>query len=320
MANLPLPRGVRDLMPNEALFRNEMLKKIERVYQSFGFLTIDTPTFESLSVLKAKNAIGEENKLIYELKDEDLGLRYDHTVSLARYYSMHQELPLPFKRYYIGKNWRKEEPQKNRYREFIQADVDILGGRPIYTDAEAIAAAAKALEALGVDYEIKLNDRRFVDMILKGLGVKADHLKAVYRAVDKLDKLEVGEVAKMLLGIGLTKKQVDELVKIIRPEGEQRQEARVHKEVREGPGRDSGVRRAAQGAWDVWPEGQDNRRPVAGARDRLLHIDRLRVQEHEEGDEEIDRERRKVRQPHRALLREEGDGNRRVPRRGRHRK
>ena len=107
MADLPLPRGVRDLMPNEALSRNEMLKKIEKVYQSFGFLTIDTPTFEALSVLKAKNAIGEENKLIYELKDESLGLRYDHTVSLARYYSMHQDLPLPFKRYYIGKNWRK---------------------------------------------------------------------------------------------------------------------------------------------------------------------------------------------------------------------
>ena len=82
-------------------------------------------------MLKAKNAIGEENKLIYELKEEGLGLRYDHTVSLARYYSMHQELPLPFKRYYIGKNWRREEPQKNRYREFIQADVDILGGRPV---------------------------------------------------------------------------------------------------------------------------------------------------------------------------------------------
>jgi histidyl-tRNA synthetase len=215
MADLPLPRGVRDLMPNEALFRNEMLKKIEKVYQSFGFLTIDTPTFESLEVLKAKNAIGEESKLIYEMKDDKIGLRYDHTISLARYYSMHQDLPLPFKRYFIGKNWRKEEPQKNRYREFVQADVDILGGKPIHTDAEAIAAASKGFEALGVEYEIKINDRRFVDLILEKLGVKGEQLKPVYRAIDKLDKLEVSEVAKQLIGIGLSEKQVDELVGII---------------------------------------------------------------------------------------------------------
>src|SRR5271157_5796315 len=103
MADLPLPRGVRDLMPNEALFRNEVLKKIERVFQSFGFLTIDTPSIEDLRVLKSKGGIGEDTKLIYEMKDEKIGLRYDNTISLARYMSMHQHLPLPFKRYYMGK-------------------------------------------------------------------------------------------------------------------------------------------------------------------------------------------------------------------------
>ena len=155
------------MLPNEALFRNEMLRKFEEVYRRFGFVTIDTPVFESLYILRAKNAIGEESKLIYELKDENLGLVYDHTVSLARYYAMHQEIPLPFKRYFIGKAWRREEPQKSRYREFTQADIDILGGSPIYTDAEIIGAAAKALEAIGVGFEMKLNDRRIVDMILK---------------------------------------------------------------------------------------------------------------------------------------------------------
>src|ERR1700688_3814032 len=102
MAEIPFPRGVRDLMPNEALFRNELLKRIESLFQLFGFLTIDTPTFEPLQVLNAKNGIGEDTKLIYEMKDEKLGLRYDHTVSLSRYIAMHQELPTPFKRYYIG--------------------------------------------------------------------------------------------------------------------------------------------------------------------------------------------------------------------------
>src|SRR5271155_5399165 len=122
MPDIPLPRGVRDLLPNEALFRNELLMKIENVFQLYGFLTIDTPTFESLDVLKAKNGIGADTKLIYEMKDEKLGLRYDHTVSLARYAAMHADLPMPFKRYYIGKVWRREEPQRLRYREITQAD------------------------------------------------------------------------------------------------------------------------------------------------------------------------------------------------------
>ena len=105
---------------------------------------MDTPVFESLKILRAKDAIGEEGDFIYELKEEELGLRYDHTPSLARYYAMHAELPLPFKRYMIGEAaWRMDEPQRNRYREFTQADVDILGGNPVYADAEVIAAAAE---------------------------------------------------------------------------------------------------------------------------------------------------------------------------------
>ena len=151
MAEIPFPRGVKDLMPNEALFQNELLKKVESVFQRFGFLTIDTPTFESLKVLKAKSAIGEESDLIYEIKDEDLGLRYDNTVSLARYMAMHQDLPLPFKRYYIGKVWRKDEPQKNRYREIMQADVDVIGGDAVQNNAEVLATTATALEQIGLN-------------------------------------------------------------------------------------------------------------------------------------------------------------------------
>ena len=99
MGEIPFPRGVRDLMPNEAIARNEVMEKIEQVYRSFGFLPIYTPYMESLDVLKAKEVIGEENKLIFELKDQNNGLRYDHTVGLARYISMHNSMPLPFKRY-----------------------------------------------------------------------------------------------------------------------------------------------------------------------------------------------------------------------------
>ena len=111
MPDIPFPRGMRDLLPNEALFRNELVKKVESVFQRYGFLLIDTPTLESVKVLKAKGGIGEDTKLIFETTEDGLGLRYDFTVSLARYMSMHQELPLPFKRYAIGKSWRREEPR-----------------------------------------------------------------------------------------------------------------------------------------------------------------------------------------------------------------
>ena len=215
MKDLPFPRGVRDLLPSEALFRNQAIKTVEGVFQNFGFLTIDTPVFESLDILRAKGSIGEDNKLIYELKNENLGLRYDLTVSLARYYIMHKNLPLPFKRYYIGKAYRMDEPQKNRYREFTQADVDIVGGDYGYTDAEAIAAVCRAYESLGVNYEVHINDRRFIDALLRAFGVKPDLNVGVYRLIDKLDKRSSDDVSKMLLELGLGKDQVDSLMGIV---------------------------------------------------------------------------------------------------------
>lgn len=216
---IPFPRGVRDLMPNEAFFRNELLKKMEEVFQRFGFLCIDTPSIEHLSVLKAKGGIGEDVKLIFEIKDEELGLRYDNTVSLARYISMHQNLPMPFKRYYIGKAWRREEPQRMRYREFTQADIDIVGGREVVTDAEVIAAGAMAIESVGIDYSIEINDRRLIDSVFEKFGVKADLLTGILRAIDKLDKIGDEKVAEALKGLGLSNELVDQIVKFINLKG-----------------------------------------------------------------------------------------------------
>lgn len=221
------PRGVRDLLPNEALIKNELVKKIELVYQKFGFLIINTPSFESLEVLKAKNAIGEENKLIYELKDENIGLRYDHTISLARYYAMHQELPLPFKRYYIGNVWRRDEPQKNRYREFTQADIDILGGSSIYTDVEVMATAMKALEEIGIRYKLRINDRRFVDAILDKIGVEKDLHHSIFRIMDKLDKIGTEGVVKQLSDFGIQQDAIEQLIHIISFEGKNDEKLRI---------------------------------------------------------------------------------------------
>ena len=217
---MPFPRGVRDLMPNEALFRNELLKRIEEVFQRFGFMSIDTPTFERLSVLNIKGGIGEDAKLIFELKDEDLGLRYDNTVSLARYMSMHQELPLPFKRYYIGKDWRREEPQRMRYREFTQADIDIVGGKEILTDAEVMAAGAIAIESAGIDYTIEINDRRLAEKVFEKFGINELMFMGVLRAIDKLDKIGEEKVAESLKGLGLTSELVDQIISFIKLKGD----------------------------------------------------------------------------------------------------
>ena len=220
MPNIPFPRGVRDLMPNEALFRNEVIAKIEGVFRNMGFLTIDTPSFESMGVLNAKNAIGEESKLIYTLDDKELGLRYDNTISLARYMAMHQELPLPFKRYYTGKVWRRDEPQRLRYREFTQVDADIIGGSRAHTDAEVIAAGAMALEALGItDYAIDINDRGIADLILEKFGVPKERVLDVFRAVDKLDKIGEGKVSDIVKGLGLANEVVDQVMGFVSRQG-----------------------------------------------------------------------------------------------------
>ncbi len=219
MAEVPVPRGVRDLMPNEALFRNELIKKIELVYQRFGFLTIDTPMLESMDVLNAKGAIGEDTKLIYEIKGDKLGLRYDLTISLARYVAMHQELPLPFKRYAIGKVWRRDEPQKGRYREFTQADIDIVGGETSASDAEIIAAAATAFDELGVSYTIKISNRALMNSLLDKFGVKSELHVETMRIIDKLAKLGRDKVIELLNGLGLGRDPVSRIDDLINLEG-----------------------------------------------------------------------------------------------------
>ncbi len=219
MADIPFPRGVRDLLPNEALFRNELLKNIEQTFQLFGFLTIDTPTFESLQILNAKNAIGEDAKLIYEMKDEKLGLRYDNTVSLARYMAMHQDLPLPFKRYYIGKVWRREEPQKFRYREITMADVDIVGGSKVNADAEIIAVTSTVLSNVGLDYTVFINSRELLERVFTKFGLDEKQFTGAARAIDKLEKIGEEKVTGLLKGLGLSDSVVDQIIEFVTMKG-----------------------------------------------------------------------------------------------------
>jgi histidyl-tRNA synthetase len=133
--------------------------------------------------------------------------------------AMHQDLPLPFKRYYIGKAWRREEPQKLRYREFTQADIDIVGGKEIPTDAEVIAAGATAIESVGMEYGIEINDRRLAEAVFTKFGVDKSLFIGVARAIDKLEKIGDEEVANLLKGLGLSSELVDQVVGFINLKG-----------------------------------------------------------------------------------------------------
>ncbi len=215
MPDMSLPRGTRDLMPNEAFFRTVLIEKIERIFRLYGFLVIDTPMLEKLDVLKAKGGIGDDAKLIFEIKDDDCGLRYDQTLSLARYMVMHNEMPLPFKRYSIGRVWRREEPQKMRYREFMQADIDIVGGDEVKADAEVIAAGCSIFDAIGIGYRVDINNRAMTDELFKKLGVNDSLVAQAMRTLDKLDKIGGDKVAEQLVLIGIQKDIVEKIMLII---------------------------------------------------------------------------------------------------------
>jgi histidyl-tRNA synthetase len=220
-----LLKGFKDYGPTEQLARQQMFAKIQSVFERFGFLPLSTPVLEYKEILMGK--YGEDEKLIYSFKDNgdrDVAMRYDLTVSLARYVAQNQgQLTFPFKRYQIGPVWRADNPQKGRLREFYQCDVDAVGTDSSLADAEVITSLCKALEAVGVtNYRVRLNDR----IVFK------DFSPATVRAIDKIDKIglegivaemetngvsaEEIEKAKALVGgSGNTPERVNEIIKLL---------------------------------------------------------------------------------------------------------
>jgi len=188
------PRGFRDVPPELAILRKEIISRLEAVYRRYGFDPLETPAVEHWEVLAGKYGEEAEQRLIWRFKDpwsdREYALRYDLTVPLARYVASHPEMPLPFKRYQIAPVWRHEEPQRGRYREFYQADVDIVGSPYPEADAEVINVIVDAMEAIGVSggFKVMINDRRVLaGLFEEELGL-SDPLP-VYRAIDKLDKV-----------------------------------------------------------------------------------------------------------------------------------
>ena len=201
-----LPSGLRDF-PNEIkILRNKIFSKIEEIFQRFGFDPIETPTIEYWNTLKGKYGEEAENKLIWRFKlpysDKEYALRYDQTIPLARFFSNHRS-SLPFKRYVIDKSYRYENPQKGRYKEFYQADFDIIGSKEPESDAEILNIVDFIFKEFNFsNYKIIINDREFLRFVFeKKLNISEEKIKKVYTIIDKLDKIGTENVNRELNNI-----------------------------------------------------------------------------------------------------------------------
>jgi histidyl-tRNA synthetase len=203
-----LLKGFRDYLPQEQTARKKIISKISEIFERFGFAPLDTPALEYYELLGGKYG-DEGEKLMYRFKDQgdrDVALRYDLTVPLARVFAENKDLPKPFKRYQIAPVWRADKPQKGRFREFMQCDIDILGSESALADVEVIAALNAAYEALEIqNFQVKFNDRKLIDQALVKLNVSSDQAMNFMRTVDKLDKVGETEIIKTLVDQGFDK-------------------------------------------------------------------------------------------------------------------
>ncbi|MGN1095002.1 MAG: histidine--tRNA ligase [Eubacteriales bacterium] len=212
-------QGFAEFLPKEQILFNEIYDKIRSVYEKYGFLPLDTPTIEYSEVLLAK-AGGETEKQIYRFTkgDNDLSLRFDLTVPLARYVSMHEnELVFPFKRYQMSKVFRGERPQKGRFREFYQCDIDIIGADelPLIYDAEMPAVICDVFRSLNLgDFTIRLNNRKILGGFFAAIGLDEKKTEAL-RAIDKLEKIGADGVRKELYEIGASEDAAERILDFV---------------------------------------------------------------------------------------------------------
>ena len=194
-------KGFRDYLPDAERARSSLVKKLEKTFQSFGFVPIDTPSLEYAEILLGKGG-GETDKQVYRFKDHgdrDVALRFDLTVPFARFMAEHvEELYLPFRRFHIAKVWRGENTQRGRYREFMQCDFDIVGTDSASADADIVLVIANAMKALDVGaVRIRINHRGLFNRFLAASGCSGKSV-AVLRIVDKLEKIGNDETLALL--------------------------------------------------------------------------------------------------------------------------
>ena len=212
--------GMMELLPAEQILMDQIMDTIRRSYAAFGFTALDTPLIESSEILLAKGG-GETEKQIYRFEkgDADLSLRFDLTVPLAKYVALHyNDLAFPFKRYQIGKVYRGERAQRGRYREFYQADIDVIGDGKlsIMNDAEIPAVIYTVFSGLGLtNFKIRINNRKILTGLYRMLGLE-ELSGDIMRTVDKLDKIGAETVKNILVDdFSVPAEKVEEIIRFI---------------------------------------------------------------------------------------------------------
>ena len=227
MAQKPsIPKGTRDFGPLEMARRNYIFDTIRSVFRLYGFRQIETPAMEQMTSLMGK--YGEEgDKLLFRIQNSgekaseapEKGLRYDLTVPFARYVVQHrEELQFPFRRYQIQPVWRADRPQKGRYREFYQCDVDIIGTDSLVSELELVQIVREVYSRFGIRVSLHLNNRKVLAGIAEVIGAP-DKMTDITVAIDKMDKIGADKVNEELLERGLTQEAVDKLQPILRLAG-----------------------------------------------------------------------------------------------------
>lgn len=215
--------GFMELLPEQQILFNQMREKIQKSYEKFGFLPIDTPIIEMSEILLAK-AGGETEKQIYRFEkgDNDLSLRFDLTVPLAKYVAeYYNDLAFPFRRYQIGKVYRGERPQKGRFREFYQCDIDIIGDGElsIINDAELPAVIYTTFKELGFDnFTICINNRKILNGLFIALNQKENSAE-IMRIIDKIEKIGKDKVVELLKDINIDIESINKIMTFIETDG-----------------------------------------------------------------------------------------------------
>ena len=238
MAQKPsIPKGTRDFSPAEMMRRTYIFATIKSVFRTYGFAPLETPSMENLSTLLGKYG-DEGDKLLFKilnsgdyaagLNDEQVrtaskicekGLRYDLTVPFARYVVQHQnEISFPFKRYQVQPVWRADRPQKGRYREFYQCDVDVIGSRSLLNEVELIEIVERVFGKLKINVTLKMNNRKILYGIAEAIG-HADKMMDITVAIDKLEKIGLDNVKAELAERGLEQEAIDKLQPILELSG-----------------------------------------------------------------------------------------------------
>lgn len=209
--------GFQEFLPKEQMLFTKMLDAIKSSFESYGFIPLDTPVLEKSNVLLAKSG-GDTAKQVYRFEkgDTDMAMRFDLTVPLARYVAQHYEdLVFPFRRYHIGKVYRGERPQKGRFREFYQCDIDIIGSETLglISEAEIVSVINATFETLAIgDFTVMLNNRKLLGGFFASLGI--DDPAEALRIVDKLDKIGPEKVAEELEKIGICESSAAKIIEL----------------------------------------------------------------------------------------------------------